>query len=128
MAYKRGIREERKIVNFLESKGLKAFRISGSGAGTGRDLTDVVAGDGVNHYAIEVKSSKRDRIDISSEQVEELRRFSKSFGAMPLVCVLFYRMSPVFIRLSWLSATRGGNYSFKKENAEYILNKNLSYF
>lgn len=115
MAQKRGMREEREIVNWLESAGFMACRVTGSGAGSKRPRPDILAGDGVNQYGIEVKSSSKEYIHIDWEQIDNLKRFCVGFGAVPLVCAKFTYERPYFMGLDKLDMTEGGNYSVKRE-------------
>lgn len=113
---KKGSLEERYLVNFLEDNGYAATRIPASGGATKSDRPDVLAGNGKNCYAFEVKSSKKDIIYIRKEQIDELLRFSFKFGAKPFVCVKFTRKPYTIINVNSLERTPKGNYKVKREN------------
>ena len=115
---KKGSLEERYLVNYLEKKGFAATRIPASGGATKSDRPDVLAGNGENSYAFEVKSSKKDVIYIRSEQIDELLRFSYKFGAKPLVCVKFTRKPYVLFNVPMLERTAKGNYKIRRNDLE----------
>lgn len=113
---KRGIKTEREAVNYLESIGICAFRICGSGGGSKRPLTDVMASNNIIDYGIEVKSSKKDYILFEDSQIKRLIKFCDKFGAMPLVCVKFSNEPFVFLKLHHLELTKEGNYKAVRGN------------
>jgi len=78
-----GSRAERQLVHALEDLGFAVMRAPSSGAGTDSDRPDVLAGRETTSQVIafEMKSKKDDYIYISKEQVDQLKRFSKAFGA-----------------------------------------------
>lgn len=113
---KRGSSEERYLVKYLENNGYAATRIPASGGATKSDRPDVLAGNSVNCYAFEVKSSKKNVIYIRKEQIEELIRFGSKFGAKPLICVKFTREPYTILKINMLERTPKGNYKIKREN------------
>lgn len=116
---KKGSLEERYLVNFLEDNGYAATRIPASGGATKSDRPDVLAGNGRNCYAFEVKSSKKDVIYIRREQIMELLRFSQKFGAKPLVCVKFTRKPYTLFSVASLEQTPRGNYRVRRADLVY---------
>ena len=82
-----------------------------------RELPDVLAGDGVNFYAIEAKSSSGDPIYLTGEEVESLVYFGQNFGAKPKIGVRFDREDWYFFHPADVHQTDGGNYRVKKEVA-----------
>lgn len=116
MKFKRGIDKEREVVRWLINQGFMAVRCAGSGGGTKLPRPDIIAGDGLFHYAIELKSSKADVVYISADQVAELKQFCAGFGAIPLVCANFTYMSPVFVKPERLSITKGLNYKISRQD------------
>lgn len=125
MGEKKGIKKERELVRWLNKHGYKAFRIAGSGAGTKEPSSDVVCGDGVNYYIIEVKSSSKDTIYINQDQIRDLEACCKMFGATPLVCANFTYQSYVFLSPCHLSVTDGWNYKITREQAKNIKRSDL---
>ena len=121
---KKGSLEERWLVHYFENNGYAATRIPASGGATKSDRPDVLAGNGIDIYAVEVKSSKQDTIYIRGEQVTELIRFSLKFGAEPLICAKFNRKPYVLLKVNQLLKTKGGNYKINQSmlNEGIILN------
>lgn len=115
---KKGSLEERWLVHYFENNGYAATRIPASGGATKSDRPDVLAGNGIDIYAVEVKSSKKDTIYIRGEQVEELIRFSLKFGAEPLICAKFTRKPYVLLKVNQLIKTKGGNYKINRNTIE----------
>ena len=113
---KKGSLEERWLVKYLEGNGYAATRIPASGGATKSDRPDVLAGNNGKCYAFEVKSSKKDNIYIRWEQINELLRFSKKFGAKPLVCVKFTREPYTLLNIQSLQRTPKGNYKISRSD------------
>ncbi len=113
---KKGSLEERYLVNYLEKCGFAATRIPASGGATKSDRPDVLAGNGENCYAFEVKSSKKDTIYIREEQIKELLRFSHKFGAKPLLCIKFTRKPYTLMNVNVLERTPKGNYKVRRDD------------
>ena len=113
---KKGSLEERWLVKYLEEHDYASTRIPASGGATKSDRPDVLAGNGINCYAFEVKSSKRNSIYIREEQIEELKRFSYKFGAKPLVCIKFTREPYVILKVNQLGRTPKGNYKINRKD------------
>jgi Holliday junction resolvase len=116
-ANRKGDRRERELVNELDAAGFAVMRAPASGSATERDLPDVLAGDGDKFYAIEAKSSARDPIYLSGEEVESLIYFARNFGAKARIAVRFDREDWYFFHPGDLHVTDGGNYRVKKETA-----------
>ena len=114
---KKGSMEERTVVKLFEGLNYGAIRVPASGARTSSDKPDVVAGNGTNYYAVEVKSSKNDYIYIRQEQVEELLRFSERFGATPLIVAKFTRLDYITFTINELNQTKSGKYTIHRDDA-----------
>ena len=126
---KKGSRRERELVDALDEADMAVMRAPASGAATERELPDVLAGDGNQFIAIEAKSSGGDPIYIEGREVDELKYFADSFGAIPLIGVKFDveygdpaygdddNPSWYFFHPDELYVTDGGNYRVKKEAA-----------
>lgn len=115
---KKGMQQERNLVRYLNNKGYTAVRVAGSGAGTKRPTPDILASDGNKCYAIELKSSSKDLIYIDKNQVNGLKEFSYSFGAIPLLCVNFTYMDYYFISINRLTLSKGLNYKISRQEAK----------
>ena len=113
----KGDRRERELVNRLDEAGFAVMRAPASGSATGRDLPDVLAGNGSAFYAVEAKSSSGDPIYLEGAEVESLIYFSRNFGATPKVGVRFDREDWYFFHPADLHTTDAGNYRVKKERA-----------
>jgi len=113
----KGDRRERELVNRLDAVGFAVMRAPASGSATGRDLPDVLAGNGSAFYAIEAKSSSGDPIYLDGSEVESLIYFARNFGAAPKVGVRFDREAWYFFHPAELHTTDAGNYRVKKETA-----------
>ncbi|HKJ58342.1 MAG TPA: Holliday junction resolvase Hjc [Halobacteriales archaeon] len=113
----KGDRRERELVNRLDEAGFAVMRAPASGSATGRDLPDVLAGNGSVFYAVEAKSSSGDPIYLEGAEVESLIYFSRNFGATPKVGVRFDREDWYFFHPADLHTTDAGNYRVKKERA-----------
>jgi len=117
MSQSKGDRRERELVNELHDAGFAVMRAPASGSATGRELPDVLAGDGDRLYAIEAKSSSGDPIYLDGEEVEALVYFSRNFGARPRIGVRFDRKDWYFFHPHDLHTTDGGNYRVKQSTA-----------
>lgn len=114
---KKGDRRERELVNKLDGDGFAVMRAPASGGGTKRELPDVLAGNGINFYAVEAKSSSGDPIYIDEEEVEGLLYFSNNFGSKARLAVRFDREDWYFFKPEDCYRTKSGNYRIKKETA-----------
>ena len=114
---RKGDRRERELVTALDEAGFAVMRAPASGSATARELPDVLAGNGEDFYAIEVKSSSGNPIYLSGEEVEALVYFARNFGAKPRVGVRFDREDWYFFHPGDLYETDGGNYRVKSETA-----------
>lgn len=117
MSQSKGDRRERELVNALDDAGFAVMRAPASGSATQRELPDVLAGNGEEFFAIEVKSSSEKPIYLTGEEVEALIYFSRNFGANARIGVRFDREDWYFFHPGELHVTDGGNYRVKKEYA-----------
>ncbi len=116
MTKKSGIAAERKLVNLFWEHDFAAIRIPASGAGGKKfPKPDIIAGNGQNYYAFEVKISDLDKIYLWNDEIQELISFSKHFGCIPYVAVKFKKKSRdwIFFRISDLRQTASGNYKIE---------------
>lgn len=114
---RKGERRERELVNKLDDAGFAVMRAPASGSATPRELPDVLAGDGTDFYAIEVKSSGGDPIYVDGEEIADLEFFATGFGAEPRLGVRFDREDWYFFEPEELYETDGGNFRVKRETA-----------
>lgn len=121
---------ERELVNILTELGYGAVRIPSSGAGTDRDLPDILWGEpltggGEQHahvYAIEHKSGSDTTLYVEDHEVASLGRFAKAFGAEPMLAARFTsRDTPTghyLVRPSDARMTDAGHYGLPIDDIE----------
>ena len=85
----KGSRVERELLAILTENGWRATRTAGSGVNDDSPC-DLIAGKmGRKGYAIEVKSSKKNRIYITKEQIDDFMLFTNMIGLKPVIAVRF---------------------------------------
>ncbi|NCO11467.1 nucleoid-structuring protein H-NS [Candidatus Pacearchaeota archaeon CG_4_9_14_0_2_um_filter_39_13] len=98
----KGSRVERELLNLFTERGWKAARVAGSGTNE-NTFCDLIAGkkdvtgDDRKGYAIEIKSSKKDRIYITKRQIEDFIVFSDIMGLKAIIAVRFNREGWIFL-------------------------------
>ena len=93
----KGSRVERELLNLFTEQGWRAARVAGSGVNE-NTFCDLIAGKtGRKGYAVEVKSSKKDRIYITKEQINDFVLFSQMIGLKSVVAIRFNREGWLFI-------------------------------
>ncbi|MBC7118810.1 MAG: Holliday junction resolvase, partial [Methanobacteriaceae archaeon] len=103
---RKGYKEEIDLVKILWDNNFAAIRAPASGGATKKPLPDVIAGNGDRYLAIEVKTTSKDKIYISSNRVEGLRKFSRIFGAEPYIGIKFKYKKWFFLPLDDLEKTK----------------------
>ncbi len=101
----KGSRTERELVQIFKDNDWAAIRVAGSGL-TKDPNTDVIAGNGQRHLAIECKSVKGKYKHLYSEQIGDLIKFSKNFGAEPWVAIRFNAKGWYFLKPEDLAKTK----------------------
>ena len=81
--YVAGATTERTLIKILESYGYACIRSAGS------KKIDILAGKGNVKLGIEVKSTKKNSMSISTKTVRKVIEFCKKFGCKPLIVVKF---------------------------------------
>lgn len=96
-----GTKYERELVNAFTELGWGAIRTPTSGSATDRDLPDLIVGEPMQDWehhtgrpasfprAIELKATSSTTAYVKGFEVDDLRRFAKSFGATPLIGARF---------------------------------------
>jgi len=85
----KGSRVERELLAILTENGWRATRTAGSGVNDDSPC-DLIAGKmGRKGFAIEVKSSKKNRIYITKEQIDDFMLFTNMIGLKPVIAVRF---------------------------------------
>ena len=119
----KGSRTERELLHMFWETGHFCLRVAGSGS-MPFPCPDLLAGKKGRVFAIECKSGKGDKrryIDI--KQVEELKEFSKGFGADAWVGARFNGMDWYFLRIQDLGRSKSAYYIDK----ELALSKGISF-
>ena len=95
-----GSQAERDLATALDACGWTVMRAPASGAGTGRDMPDVLAGHAVENatlgdrplslpMAIELKTTSSTTAYVDAAEVTALKRFAHDFGATPYLAAKF---------------------------------------
>lgn len=94
---KKGSRVERELLSIFTENHWRAARVAGSGTNE-NTFCDLIAGkNGNGGFAIEIKSSKKDRIYITKEQIEDFSKFSEVMGLNPVIALRFNREGWLFL-------------------------------
>ena len=115
--YGKGSILERELLELFWRGGFACVRSAGSGR-TRHPNPDLLVSNGRTTYSIECKSSKQKIIRIYKEQVDDLLKFSKIFGAKPFIAVRFNRNEWLFLKPNQLEKSRTGNYRISLELAK----------
>jgi Holliday junction resolvase len=87
----KGSRTERELLELFTEMGWKAARVAGSGMND-NTYCDLIAGKhGKKGFAIEAKSSKKNRIYITKQQIEDFLVFTSMMGLRPVLAIRFNR-------------------------------------
>lgn len=119
MSKKKGSKAERELYHLLWELGWASIRVAGSGCTT-RPSPDLISSNGKRVLAIECKAVKGHRKYLHEDQMEELKFFSKGFGAEPWIGVRFNNLGWSFIHLKDLPKSKGKMYYVTRE----IMKKN----
>lgn len=94
----KGSRVERELLDLFTEHHWRAARVAGSGTNE-NTFCDLIAGKkDFGGFAIEVKSSKKNRIYITKEQIEDFLIFSDVIGLKPVIAVRFNREGWIFLK------------------------------
>ncbi len=115
MSKKKGSRTERELLHLFWESGWFCIRMAGSGS-MPLPCPDLISGKSGRSLAIECKSGKgKQRRYITKEQINDLEKFSKGFGAEPWIGVRLDGMPWSFLKIVGLGRSNGaGNYYFDK--------------
>jgi len=100
----KGINAERELIHLFWANGWAATRVAGSGASR-YPTPDIIAGNGTAKLAVECKSGKGDYIYLEKPEIENLKKFSKIFGAEPVVGARFSNNNWFFVMADNLRET-----------------------
>jgi Holliday junction resolvase len=112
----KGSKAERELLEIFTLAGWRAARVAGSGKND-NTFCDLIAGKVKRKgYAIEAKSSKKDRIYITKKQIEEFVLFTSVMGLKPAIAARFNREGWYFLKPNDLIDS-GGNWVVSKQQA-----------
>lgn len=110
MGNKKGDRVERELLHMFWENGFGCLRVAGSGSST-ELATDLIAGKSGRVLAVECKSGRANiKRYVTNEQIEQLKEFSKKFGAEPWIGMRFDNEDWLFLEPKHLDKSKGGNY------------------
>jgi Holliday junction resolvase len=102
----RGCNYERQLVDLLHQRGFAAVRVAGSGAKP-LPTPDIVACRRGKILAIECKTSRKNQVYLRDEQVDDLKVYSRTAGAKPLLAIKFLQQQWHFLKPFRLPRTNG---------------------
>ncbi|MBS3123926.1 Holliday junction resolvase [Candidatus Woesearchaeota archaeon] len=100
----KGTRGERELVHFFNENGWACIRVAGSGSQR-YPAPDILAANAVRRLAIECKVTKDSKKYFYEEEMEQLRTFSRNFGAESWIGVKFAGEEWYFLMLEDLENT-----------------------
>jgi len=118
----KGSRSERELLDLFTEMGWRAARVAGSGMND-NTYCDLIAGKvGIGGsarkgFAIEAKSSKKNRIYITKKQINDFMIFTDIMGLKPVVAVRFNREGWLFLHPKHLKDT-GANWVVSLDHAK----------
>ncbi len=98
----KGSNAERELVKLFTENGWRAARIAGSGVNDDSPCDLIAAKAGKKGFTIEAKSSKKDSIYITKQQIEDFMLFSSQLGLTPVIAVRFTYDGWLFLKPSLL--------------------------
>ncbi|MDP4039506.1 MAG: Holliday junction resolvase Hjc [Candidatus Pacearchaeota archaeon] len=94
----KGSKAERELLELFTKQGWRAARVAGSGKND-NTFCDLIAGKhGRKGFAVEAKSSKKTRIYITKQQIEEFMIFTSLMGLKPAIALRFNREGWHFLK------------------------------
>ena len=110
----KGSKAERELLHMFYNAGFGVVRAAGSGS-TGLPCPDLIIGNNLRKLAIEVKNPGKEYQHLEKQQIEDLGKFSKMFGAEPWIAVKFKDWH--FLTLEDINKTKE-NFSITQDIAE----------
>ena len=111
----KGSKNERELFQIFIENNFRAVRVAGSGMMENADC-DLIAGKKGKKFCIEVKSSKKNVIYITKDQINRFIIFSEIFGLKPVIAVRFNRLGWFFLNPKYLEDS-GKNFAVSLERA-----------
>lgn len=113
----KGINAERNLIHkFWATNRWSALRVAGSGS-SHYPSPDILAGNNLRKLAIECKTSKEKVRYLTKEEINELKEFSRLFGAEPWIAIKFDKIEWYFLTVEDIKATEN-NYVITVEIAK----------
>ncbi len=111
MGKKKGSRAERELAKMFWENGFAVMRAAGSGI-MNFPLPDLIVGNAEKKiiYAIECKSVKKNVKYLTNEDISQVIKFSKKFGATPLIAIRFNNYGWFFLKPKDLEKSRGESF------------------
>lgn len=113
----KGSRVERELIKLFTERSWRAVRVAGSGVGEDSPCDILAAKAGRKAFTIEVKSSKKNIIYITKEQISDFMMFSNIVGLTPVIAARFNYEGWLFISPELLKDT-GKYWALSLENAK----------
>ena len=102
----KGTRLERELFHkFWKTDKFMPLRVAGSGSTTLPSVDLIIGGQG-RYLAIECKSLKQGKKYIDEQRINELKEFSKKFGAESWLAIRFNNQPWYFIKIEDLEKTK----------------------
>ncbi len=103
----KGTAAERELIHLFWGAGWAAFRAAGSGS-IKYPCPDIIAGNNIKKFAIEVKTTADTTKYFSQDEVDELAQFAARFGAEAWLAVKFAKQPWFFFSPDNLEKTPKG--------------------
>ncbi len=104
---RKGTRFERELAHMFFDHNWGCVRVAGSGS-TPMPAPDILASNGKRVLAVECKGIKKTTKYLSNEDVEQLKKFSKKFGAEAWLGIRFDAIGWYFLELKDLKKSKKG--------------------
>ena len=122
----KGSKFERELLQMFVENSYRAVRVAGSGTMENSDC-DLIAGKKGAKFCIECKSTRKNAIYISKEQIENFLIFSEIIDMKPVIALRFMREGWLFISPSDLKDS-GKNFVISMEDAKKTGKKFQQFF
>ena len=113
----KGSNVERELLKLFTENSWRAIRVAGSGVNDLSPCDMIAVKTGRKGYIVEVKSSRKDRIYISKEQIEDFMLFTTLTGLTPVIALRFNYEGWLFIPPTMLEDS-GKNWVISLEKAK----------
>jgi Holliday junction resolvase len=94
----KGSKVERELLSIFTENGWRCVRVAGSGVNDESPCDLMAAKLGKRGYAIECKSSRKESIYISKQQIEDFILFSSIIGLNPVIAARFNHQGWLFLK------------------------------